>query len=281
MMQSAFYVPTQRYGKPNIWSLKRLLGDAPECLDYQRRQGDRPSFYYPKGNPSQPLYSFSQIKSTVEPIVDPHAQSNLQRWRERVGEEKANRICDESKFAGEMGHKALEKWSQNKPLGPCSMDMMGYRQALENHVFPYLQRGESSLSVVDRNGEVHVLSEVFVADFDRNFIGRLDLVTRIKTEFCDNRRVLLELKGSRSPKKLEYMQSHFIQAVAYQQAFNKVVDVYPDYLEPLDGVAIAYMYRDGNGALIPIFGQELQEYERQWEQWLDCFHDLLGGVQAA
>jgi hypothetical protein len=257
------------------------LGDAPDTLEYQRRQGDRPSFYYPRGDRSRPLYSFSQVKATVEPVLDPDAPLVLQRWRERVGEEEAERICAESKAAGEMGHKALENWSQNKPLGIYPLNMTGYRQALEKDILPYLQRGKSNLSVVDTNGDAHILSEVFVADFDRNFIGRLDLVTRISVKPFNARRVLLELKGSRNQKKTEHMQPHIIQAVAYQQTFNKVASAYPKHLEVLDGVAIAYMYRDGYGTLLPVFGEELMEYERQWEQWLDCFRELLGGSEAA
>jgi hypothetical protein len=277
----ALYQPTQRYGKPNIWRLQRLLGDATKILDYQKRQGDRPSYYYPEGDHLSSLYSFSQIKSTVELIYDPGVQDNLQRWRERVGEAEANRICEESKAAGDMGHKSLENWNQGKAMGPCPINMMGYRQGLENDILPHLQRGEACLSVTDRHGEVHFLSEIFVADFDRQFIGRLDLVTRVIAPPFNGQRFLLELKGSRQRKKLEYMQSHIIQGLAYQKTFNKVAEAYPEHLEPLAGVALAYMYRDGSGELIPIVGQELAEYEEQWEQWLDCFHDLLGGLRAA
>ncbi|MEB3189725.1 MAG: hypothetical protein VKL42_05200, partial [Snowella sp.] len=106
----ALYQSTQRYGKSNIWRLQRLLGDAPKILDYQKRQGDRSSYYYPEGDYLSSLHSFSQVKSTVELIFDPEAQENLQRWRERVGEAEANLICEESKAAGEMGHKSLENW---------------------------------------------------------------------------------------------------------------------------------------------------------------------------
>lgn len=279
------YVPTERYGKPNIWRLQRLVGNAPPILEYQRRQGNAPSYYYPQGDRTQPVYSFSQVKSTVEPVFNPGATSALQRWWERVGSDEANRICAESKAAGEMGHGFLENWSKqdaalSQPVTP--IHMWGYRQALEQDILPYLdQSGEPGLSITDEHGELRPLSEVFVADFEQGFIGRLDLVTRISASPFNNKRVLLELKGSRKQKKYEHTKPHIIQAIAYQSTFNKIANEYPEQLEALDGVAIAYMYQDGHGDLIPIFGEELQEYEQQWQQWLNCFHDLLGGSKAA
>jgi hypothetical protein len=275
------YKPTVRNGKLDPWNPELVLGNGPSKLKYQRRQGQRPGYYYSPEYPNQPLFSFSQVKNTVEPVFDPDAAEKLQAWRDRVGEAQADRICNESKTAGQIGHQMLDNWRHNKPLGVCPMNMIKYKQALENDILPHLHRDGVGLFVTDHNGEVLVLSEVFVADFDAQFIGRFDLVTRISTEPFDNQRVLLELKGSLKPKNPEFMHPHLIQAVAYQSTFNKIAVAYPDHLEPLDGVALAYMYSKGYGEFVPVFGAELEEYERQWNQWLDCFHDLLGGLKAA
>jgi hypothetical protein len=40
-------------------------------------------------------------------------------------------------------------------------------------------------------------------------------------------------------------------------------------------MAMAYMYSSGNGQVIPILGEEIQEYADEWQQWLACFHDIL------
>lgn len=273
------YRPTLRYGKPFIWQLELVCGKTPDTLEYQKRVGSNPSYYYAQSDRACRAYPFSQIKSVIEPIIYPEAQESLQRWRERVGEEEANRICSESKAAGEMGHKALANWTQNKPLGVCSMNMMGYRQGLENKILPYLNKNTLGLLVEDKQGKTMSLSEVFVADFELGFIGRLDLVTSLK--YSNNTRVLLELKGSRNQKTIEQMESHIIQAVAYWQTFNRIALAYPNQLQPLDGVAMAYIYQDGDGDLLPILGQELREYEQQWQQWLNCFYELLTGAKVA
>ncbi|MGK7940809.1 MAG: hypothetical protein AB4062_11805 [Crocosphaera sp.] len=42
-----------------------------------------------------------------------------------------------------------------------------------------------------------------------------------------------------------------------------------------------FIYEGGNGAFIAIFGEELGKYEQIWQQCLDCFHELIGGNDAA
>jgi hypothetical protein len=275
------YKSTIRNGKSNPFHLQRVLGNGPNVLKYQRCFEQQPGYYYSPENPDDAAYSFSQVKKTVEAVFDPDAQEKLQAWRDRVGEAEADRICNQAKEAGQIGHKMLENWTQNKPLGPSSMKMMPYKQALTEDILPHLYRDEVGLSVTDHNGEVLALSEVFVADFEAQFIGRFDLVTRISSEPFHNQRVLLELKGSLKPKKPEFMEPHIIQGVAYQSTFNKIAAAYPEHLEPLDGVALAYVYGTGKGEFVPVFGAELEEYEQQWLQWLDCFHSQLRGVNAA
>ena len=153
--------------------------------------------------------------------------------------------------------------------------MAGYAQALTGNVLPYLRQSDPPIAVVDDQGEVVTLSEVFVVDFNQQFLGRLDLVVEIAVEPFVGQRVLLELKGSRKEKTLDHMRGNIIQGVSYLTTFNVIASAFPDRVLPLDGMAMAYMYGSGNGQVIPFFGEELQEYVAEWQQWLACFHDVL------
>lgn len=275
------YVPTQRYGKPNIYKLRRVMGNGPELLEYQRWQDGHPSYYYGAENRSIRAYSFSGIKAKVAPILDPGAEEMLKAWEARVGPEEADRIRNEAINAGKIGHSMLEHWNEGKPLGAYPLHMGGYVQALTNNILPYLQQSNPPLAVVDDAGEVVTLSEVFVADFHQQFLGRLDLVVEIAVEPFAGQRVLLELKGSRKEKTLDHMRANIIQGVSYLTTFNRIASAFPDRILPLDGMAMAYMYRSGNGQVMPLFGEELQEYVEEWQQWLACFHDVIHGRMAA
>lgn len=275
------YVPTLRYGKPNNYRLRRVMGNGPETLEYQRWQDGHPSYYYGAGDRSTRAYSFSGVKSVVTPILDPGAEEVLKNWEARVGQEEAERIRNEAINAGKIGHSMLENWNRGKPLGAYPLNMAGYAQALTGNILPYLRQSDPPIAVVDDAGELVTLSEVFVVDFDQQFLGRLDLVVEIAVEPFTGQRVLLELKGSRKEKTLDHMRGNIIQGVSYLTTFNVIASAFPERVLPLDGMAMAYMYGSGNGQVIPFFGEELQEYVEEWQQWLMCFHDVLGERIAA
>jgi len=269
------YVPTLRYGKPNNYQLRRVLGYGSDTLEYQRSQNGYPPFYYAPKDRTLRAYSFSAVKNTVTPILDPRSQEVIKNWEARVGKEEADRIRNEAISAGNIGHSMLEKWNAGKPLGVYPMNMAGYVQALENQILPYLQKSSEPIAVVDDAGDWVTLSEVFVVDFERQFLGRLDLVVEIAAAPFTGKRVLLELKGSLKEKSIEHMRGNIIQAVAYLATFNEIAALCPEQMEPLDGMAMAYMYSSGNGQVIPILGEEIQEYADEWQQWLGCFHNIL------
>lgn len=276
------YVPTQRNGKLNIYCLRRLLGNGPDILEYQKSRNGYPPYYYGAIATGEKLhtYSFSAIKNATASIVDPDTESHLQAWEERVGTEEAERIRNEAVQAGRMAHTMLERWNRGQSLGLFDMNMAGYVQALEDSILPHLRHLKPPISVNDEQGNPVLLSEIFVANFDQQFIGRLDLVAEIATHPYTGKRVILELKGSRNQKQLDFMRGNIIQAVAYFKTFNEIAAVYPQ-VQPLDGLAIAYIYRCGTGQFFPIFGNDITEYLAEWQRWQEIFHDRLNEPPAA
>ncbi len=279
--QAGLYKPTIQSGKSNNYRLERVVGNGPEILEYQRSQDGRPPYYYGAGDRSRRVYSFSAIKTAVTPILDPGAGQFLKDWESRVGKEEAQQIRNDAISAGKIGHSMLERWNEGKTLGLYPLQMAGYVQALQDDILPYLNQSSPPIALVDDEGELVTLSEVFVVDFDTQFLGRIDLVVEITVEPFNVQRVLLELKGSRKEKKLEHMRGNIIQGVAYLSTFNKIAALLPDRVLHLDGMAMAYIYSSGNGQLVPVLGEELQEYVEEWQQWQSCFHDVLAERIAA
>lgn len=275
------YVPTVRWGKPNIYRLRRVLGDGPEILVYQKSENGHLPYYYGEEDRSFRVYGFTVVKNVVTPILDPGTEQSLTNWVAREGKERAEQIRNESMSIGKTLHSMAERWNAGKSLGPYPLNMTGYVEAFKHDIVPYLNPSSSPIAVVDDNDEVIALSEVFVVDFDQQFLGRLDLVVEIAQEPFNGSRILLELKSSRKEKTLEHMRGAIIQATAYMTTFNKIATLFPDRVLPLDGVAMAYVYSAGNGQITPVLGEELEEYVEEWELWLSCFHDVLDERGAA
>lgn len=276
------YAPVREGRKQNIYRLRRVLGNGPSSLEYQRSRDGYPPYYYGSLATGEIArsYSFSAIKKATTHIVDPDGGAKLQAWEKRVGKQEAERIRSEAIQAGKLAHIMLERWNSSKSLGLFDINMAGYVQALNESILPHLRRSDLSLSVREDEGNPIPLSEVFVANFDRQFIGRLDLVAEIVTPPYAGRRVLLELKGSRKQKQLCFMRANIIQAVAYFHTFNEVAAFYPE-VQPLDGLAIAYIYSCGTGQFLPILGEDIEEYLAEWEQWQAIFQDYLNEPPAA
>lgn len=276
------YAPMREGRKSNIYRLRRVLGNGPSSLEYQKSRDGDPAYYYgtlATGEITR-SYSFSTIKNATAHIVDPDGGAKLQAWEKRVGKQEAERIRAEAVQAGKLAHTMLERWNCGQSLGLFDMNLAGYVQALNESILPHLRPSKPLISVGDDRGNPIPLSEVFVANFDRQFIGRLDLVAEIATPPYAGRRVLLELKGSRNQKQLSFMQANIIQAVAYFHTFNEIAAFYPE-VQPLDGLAIAYVYRCGTGQFLPIFGDDIEEYLAEWEQWQAIFQYYLNEPPAA
>jgi hypothetical protein len=218
--KAGLYEPTIQAGKPNNYRLQRVVGNGPEILEYQRSQDGCPPYYYGSGDRSRRVYSFSAIKTAVTPILDPGVGQIIRSWEARVGKEEAQSIRSEAINAGKLCHSMLERWIKGKTLGLYPLNMDGYVQALQDDILPYLNQSSPPIAIVDDAGELVTLSEVFVVDFDTQFLGRIDLVAEIAVEPFNGQRVLLELKGSRKEKTLEHMRSNIIQAVAYLSTFQ-------------------------------------------------------------
>ena len=279
--KAGFYTSTQRFGKPNNFRLQKVLGNGPEILVYQKSENGHLPYYYGEEDRSFRVYGFTVVKNVVTPILDPGADQSIKCWAARVGKEKAEQIRNEAISTGKTLHSMAERWNAGKSLGLYPLDMSSYVEALKDDILPHLNPSSSPIAVVDDNDEVITLSEVFVVDFDRQFLGRLDLVVEIARKPFNGSRVLLELKSSRKEKTQEHMRGGIIQAVAYLTTFNTIALLFPDRVLPLDGVAMAYVYSAGNGQIMPVLGEELEEYVEEWAQWLSCFHDVLNERSAA
>jgi len=271
--QVGVYVPTYQFGKRNQFELQKILGDGPDRLVCQQATAQIPAHFTDPTDLSVCVFGFTTVKNRVKPILDPTSEEKLREWELRVGREEAERIRTEAVAAGKLLHRMLERWLLGKPLGPCPIDQQPYKDALATAILPYLHRGIPPLGITT-NGRFYPLSELTLVDFDRGYFGRFDLVVELAVPSLSGY-VLLELKGSRKEKELDHLTDTIIQVVAYLEIWELLVQKFPDQVPSLVGVVIAYAYGTGRGDVIPITGDDLQPYRKEWRLWLDTFFELL------
>lgn len=122
----------------------------------------------------------------------------LERWRDMIGHEEADRITKSAGTRGSAIHTLCERLLLNKPI--IKKDIMPFNRWL------YSQMEEVILEHVD---DVVVLEGALYSD-KLKIAGTVDLAA----EF-DNVKSIIDFKSARRKKPIEHIESYFLQTTAY------------------------------------------------------------------
>lgn len=179
--------------------------------------------------------SVSTILSATKPISDRLA---LQRWRKRVGYQKAQQISNQACRRGTSIHTAINLFLEGKELPEDVPDNL-YWQSIE----PVLQ----SVS------QVHLV-ESAVYHQEQGYAGRLDCVGEWQGELC-----VFDWKTASKPKKQEWITDYCLQVTAYTAAVNHLYHV------QIDRALIAIALESQPAQLFLLDEEDLSLY---WQQFL-------------
>ena len=129
----------------------------------------------------------------------------LQRWRERVGDEEADRVSQEAREKGEILHDAVEK-----ELKKESVDYSNIPPALSISIKQVLVELDKGLEEI-WGQEVALWSKKY------QYAGRADIVGVWKGQPA-----IIDLKTSKKPKKKEDIKDYYLQCCAYAVAHNEM-----------------------------------------------------------
>tara|TARA_Y100000593_G_scaffold41337_1_gene79357 strand:- start:30 stop:701 length:672 start_codon:yes stop_codon:yes gene_type:complete len=156
------------------------------------------------------FYSFGALKvpsvTTILKKTQPkEKQDSLKKWRERVGEEEAEKIRDNAAAVGTALHKCLEKYILEEGNLKYFDDTPVGRQARE---MANIIIGRSFFNIDEVWGcEVHLAGE--------NYAGTTDAVG-----IFDGEPAIIDFKQTNKPKKEEWIEDYYLQLSAYAMAHN-------------------------------------------------------------
>ena len=131
----------------------------------------------------------------------------LRAWRERVGEDSAARIMDESATRGTAMHKILEKYV----LEQGYLDETAVGKQAHNMAIQVIQSGLSN--VTEYYGTECTLY------YPGLYAGQTDLVGIHKGQDA-----IIDFKQTNKPKRREWIDDYFMQLSAYAMAHNVLFD---------------------------------------------------------
>ena len=183
------------------------------------------------------------VPSVTTILSDTGDKTALIAWRNRVGEEEAQRISNESAGLGTKVHNALEKYVLNEDwqiTGTNLVSIMAKRMVD--------QMVEKGLSQVDElwGVEVGLIAEGLYAGTS-DAIGMFNGVPSI-----------IDFKTAKKIKKREWIEDYFLQGCAYALAHNEM------FGSNIRQVAILMVDREGKYADFVIEGEEFDHYCQKW-----------------
>lgn len=179
--------------------------------------------------------SISTILAATKPERDRLA---LNRWRQRIGVEKAEQITSQACRRGTSVHTAINYFLAGKQL-PEDVEENLYWQSIE-----------PTLKLVSR---VHLL-ESAIYHSEQEYAGRFDCLGEWQGNLC-----VFDWKTATKPKKLEWITDYCLQITAYTAAINYL------YKVQIDQALIAIALEDQPAQLFQLDSQALGDY---WEQFL-------------
>jgi len=124
--------------------------------------------------------------------------AGIARWRQRVGEEKANNISSRSTNRGTKYHSIVEDYLNNH------LDLKQYRE----HPLPVLMF-QHSRNVLDRINNIYC-QEAALYSKHLEIAGRVDCIAEFDGELS-----IIDFKTAVEPKRESYLYDYFVQETAY------------------------------------------------------------------
>jgi genome maintenance exonuclease 1 len=173
--------------------------------------------------------------------ADPEKLKSIAQWRERVGDEEANRISTQAAGRGTRTHALIESYIMNEELPDSMPDAQGYFLAMKNTIDSYVNN-------------IRVVEGKMLSDHLR-CAGTVDCIAEYRGEMA-----IIDWKTSnRMKRKSENaMQGYFKQAAAYAVMFEENTKI------PVKKLVIIMSTSNG----------ECQLFVEDRDSWIDKFIEM-------
>ena len=166
--------------------------------DLKREDGDVRLYLTPDGE------SLPSVTSVLNKTKD---KSFLKKWREKVGEKKAEKIIRDSTQIGTALHLYIERFVNGKKY----KDLTKTGKKAEEMAKKIIEKAFPDITDV-WGSEVHLY-------YPEKYAGTTDMVCLYK-----GKPTIVDFKQTNRPKKREWVQDYLMQLAAYAQAHNKLFD---------------------------------------------------------
>lgn len=189
--------------------------------------------------------------ASVTTVLTEYNKKAIMEWRERVGEEEANKVSAQASSRGTRVHSLCETYLKNE-LSPMKLStMMPDAKELFYKIKPFLDT---------HIGKVYALEQALYSDKLR-IAGRVDCIAE-----WDDKLSVIDFKTASKEKNEDWIENYFMQCSAYAEMFEERTG------KPIDQIVVAIAVANGNPQ---IFVKEKQDYLRGLNYFIDEYYSTL------
>lgn len=188
--------------------------------------------------------SVTSILSATKPQKDKQA---LQRWRNRIGKEKAQKITTEACNRGISLHSGIKLFLNRQEIP----------QEINDNLY-----WDSIKPVLNQVEQVHLI-ESFAYNSQYQYAGYFDCLGEWQGQLC-----VFDWKTASRPKKIEWIDDYFLQVAAYIAAINSLYQV------QIEQGIIAIALAEQPAQIFILDRDNLQAYWQQFLQRLSLWQQL-------
>ena len=169
-------------------------------------------------------------------------KASLSKWRQNVGENKADFIMNEAANRGTIMHRVLEGYL----LGQNHADFSDLGQ----------QAGSMAKNILESGIRGH-LDEIWGSEITVYYPGLYAGATDLAGVY-EGRESIIDFKQSNKPKRKEWIEDYFIQLAAYAMAHNHI------YGTQIQSGIILMCTKDNYFQKFVVKDKEFQQYMFKW-----------------
>ena len=153
-----------------------------------------------------------QSYPSVTTVTALEGRDNIEAWRKKIGEKKADEISKAAMMTGTRVHKLAEMYLRNEVFR--QEDFFG-------ETLPNVQRMFEQLEIL-LNNNVGVIKAIEAPLYSHSLRvgGRVDLIAEWDGELS-----IIDFKTSKKPKREDWIKAYYMQSCAYARMFEELTNI--------------------------------------------------------
>lgn len=188
---------------------------------------------------------FGENYHSVTTVIGHSKKKSIAEWRQRVGEEEANKISKRATSRGSKTHKLAEDYLNNLKLDRYKDDVLS--MGMFYQIRPFL----------DKINNIHALEAPLYSKLLK-IAGRVDCIAEYDGELA-----VIDFKTSSKPKKEEWIHDYFAQETAYAIMFQELTGL------KVKKLVTIIACESGEPQVFEIYDKNT--YARKLKEYIDAF----------